>query len=108
MYLSSPRIPDKVEKIGSLDLVTHTTADLAGWNEGKVQWRTSEYYSLNYRDRRFTFEGRARPSSEQTVKYSSFNALITFPSKFPAVVVNVSDAINGSFYYLIRDVDGAP
>jgi len=108
IYLSSPRIPDKVEKIGSLDLVTHTSADLAGWNEGKVQWRTSEYYSLNYRHRKFTFEGRARPSSEQTVKYSSFNALITFPSKFPAVVVNVGDAINRSFYYLIRDVDGAP
>src|SRR3954453_12100992 len=108
LYLSSPRIRDKVEKIGSLELVTHTGADLAGWNEGKVRWRTSEYYSLNYRGRKFTFEGRPWPYRNQMVRYSSFNALITFPSKLPAIVVNVGDAINGSFYYLIRDVNGAP
>jgi len=43
---------------------------------------------------------------QQTVRYRVFNAAITFPSPVPAIVVNVGDPNNTSFFYLVRELDG--
>jgi hypothetical protein len=98
---------EKTESIGPFDLITHTTSYLAGWNEGHFRRATTEHYSLRYKGQPFSFTGKAGMSGEDSARYETANALITFPSPEPAVVLNVGDPNNASFYYLIREVSGA-
>ncbi|MBZ5609586.1 MAG: hypothetical protein LAP38_15090 [Acidobacteriia bacterium] len=108
VYSKTPKAPDKTERIGSLELVTHTIFYKTGWNEGQVHWGQTENYSLRYQGKAFSFEGRSGMYGDQQATYSGFNALFTFPSAQPAVVVNVGDPNNTSFFYLIHDLNGAP
>jgi hypothetical protein len=103
-YAMKPRsIPDRVESIGPLELVTQTTSYFRGWNQGRMGWETTEHYFIRYRGKPVTFEGRDGMYGDKTRTYSTFNAIVSFPSKEPAVVVNVGDPNNTSFFYLIRE-----
>ena len=58
-FLAPASIPDKIEPLGPLQLVTHTTSYLGGWNQGHLGWGTTEHYSIRYHNAPFSFEGRA-------------------------------------------------
>jgi len=97
-----PNLPDRVEKMGPLDLVTHTAWHLDGWNNGSLSWGTVESYSVNYHGKPFSLEGEEQPSGRKEV-YQRCNAFFTFPSDPPAVVVNVGDPVNTSYFYLLKE-----
>jgi hypothetical protein len=100
-------VPDRVEPVGPFAVVTHTTSYLAGWNEGQLRRATTEHYALRYRDRPFAFEGKAGLFRDTTQRYTTVNAVITFPAAEPVLLVNVGDPNNRSFFYLVREVGGA-
>jgi hypothetical protein len=106
-YKRSTRIVDQVEPLGPFGLVTHRTQYRYGWNEGQVRTGTDEHYSLQYRGQPFSFTGKSGMFGDETAHYERMNSLITFPALEPAVVVNVGDPNNASFYYLVREVNGA-
>jgi hypothetical protein len=106
-YKRSSRIVDQVEPLGPFGLVTHRTQYRYGWNEGMSRTGTEEHYSLRYKGQPFTFTGKSGMDGDDTAHYQHMNSLITFPSPEPAVVVNVGDPNNSSFYYLVREVTGA-
>ena len=106
-YKRSTRIVDQVEQLGPFGLVTHRTQYRYGWNEGQVRTGTDEHYSLRYKGQPFSFAGKSGMFGDDTVRYQAVNALITFPAPEPAVIVNVGDPNNSSFYYLVREVKGA-
>lgn len=89
-YKRSMRVPDEVEPHGPFDLVTRGSS-----------------YALRYHGQPFKFTGKSGMYGQDTVEYDWMNSLITFPSAEPVVVVNVGDPINSSFYYLVREVNGA-
>ena len=99
-------IPDEVERLGPFELITHTHRYLTGYNEGDLRWATTESYSLRYDGEPFEFDGKAGMEGEASTRYSGVNALITFPSAEPAVIVNVGDPNNTSFFYLVRERGG--
>jgi hypothetical protein len=106
LYGRSKRVPDKIEVFGPFEVVTHTTRFMTGWNEGRLGTGTSENYSLRHRGRPFAFEGKSGMEGDQTLRYETFNSIITFPSSEPAILVNVGDPNNTSFYYLVREEEG--
>src|SRR5262245_8996616 len=99
-------IADEREALGPFELVTHTHRYLTGYNEGELRLATTESYSLRHAGKPFTFVGRAGMDGETTATYTRVNALVTFPSPEPVVVVNVGDPNNTSFYYLVRERGG--
>jgi hypothetical protein len=107
LYRRTTRIVDRVEPLGPFGLVTHVTQYRYGWNEGQVKTGTTEHYSLQYKGQPFSFDGKSGMFGDSTVRYQAVNSLITFPSPEPAVIVNVGDPNNSSFYYLVREVNGA-
>jgi hypothetical protein len=106
-YARSRRIPDRLEPLGPFELVTHTLRFTSGYNEGRIYHGTTENYGLLYRGRPFTIAGKSGMWGDSTETYEIFNSLITFPTAEPALVVNVGDAANSSFYYLVREKNGA-
>jgi hypothetical protein len=100
--------PDRREPSGGFEIVTHTLRYTTGWNEGDIRTATTENYSLRYRGKPFTFEGRAGMFGDTTAVYETLNAVLTFPTTEPAFVVNVGDPNNTSFFYLIREANGKP
>ncbi len=106
LYGRPKKVPDKIEVIGPFEVVTHTSRFVTGWNEGQPGNATSEHYSLRYRGKLFAFEGRSGWFGLETKQYEAHNSIITFPSPKPAVVVNVGDPNNSSFYYLVREEGG--
>jgi hypothetical protein len=106
-YKRSTRIVDQVEPLGPFGLVTHRTQYRYGWNEGQIRTGTDEHYSLQYKGQPFSFTGKSGMFGNDTAHYQGVNSLITFPAPEPAVVVNVGDPNNSSFYYLVREVNGA-
>ena len=107
LYKRSTRVVSQVEPLGPFGLVTHHTQYRYGWNEGQVRDGTDEHYSLQYKGQPFSFDGKSGMYGDSTARYQYVNSLITFPSPEPAVIVNVGDPINSSFYYLVREVNGA-
>jgi hypothetical protein len=103
----SGRIPDQLEPLGPFELVTHTLRFTSGYNEGRIYHGTTENYGLRYRGRPFTITGKSGMFGDSTESYEIFNSLITFPTGEPALVVNVGDPSNSSFYYLVREKNGA-
>ena len=97
-----PNIPDRLEKMGPLDLVTRSTWHLDGWNNGNLSWGVVESYSVRYHGKAFSLEGQ-EPDTGRKVIYPRCNAFFTFPSDPPAVVVNVGDPVNTSYFYLLRE-----
>ena len=94
----SEAIPEEVEVFGSFEVVTHTHRFVSGWNTGRLGRSTTENYSLRYRSRPFSFEGKAGMWGDHVKRYETFNSIITFPSVKPAVVGNVGDPNNESYY----------
>ena len=90
----SLRVPDTVETFGAFELVTRGNA-LAGTD-----------YALRYRGAPFEFVGKSGMFGDKTARYKTFNAMFTFAPGTPAILVNVGDPNNASFFYLLRDVDG--
>jgi hypothetical protein len=104
----SARKVARTEAIGSFAVLTHEIRYLAGWNEGKIRRATTETYSITHRGAPFRFVGKAGLFVESEAEYDQFNAVITFPSSEPAILVNVGDANNRSFFYLLREIEGKP
>ena len=106
-YKRSTRSVPTVEQLGPFGLVTHRTQYRYGWNEAMSRMGTDESYSLLYKGKPFTFFGKSGMFGNDTVQYHDLNSMITFPAPEPAVIVNVGDPNNSSFYYLVREVNGA-
>jgi hypothetical protein len=106
LFGRTKKLPDKVEVFGPFEVVTHTSRFVTGWNQGSLGTDTTETYSLRYRSQPFAFQGKAGMVGDQTQRYEIFNAVVTFPSPEPAIVVNAGDPNNTSFYYLVREEDG--
>lgn len=106
LYIKFRPIPDQYEPLGPFDLVTHTHRYLTGYNEGRIHRATTESYSLRYRGKPFSFTGKAGMYGDRTAQYTGINSLVTFPSPEPAVVVNVGDPNNTSFFYLVHEREG--
>ena len=98
----------RVEPIGNFAIVTRDVGYLAGWNEGRVERRTTQAYSIRYRDRPFEIEGLGGMMGDETRRYRSVNAVVTFQAAVPALIVNVGDPNNLNFHYLLREADGEP
>ncbi len=62
---------------------------------------------MRYKGQPFVIHGKSGMFGDDSASYEEFNSLITFPSPEPAVVVNVGDPNNSSFYYLVREHTGA-
>ena len=89
--------PDATESFGAFELVTRGSK-LAGTD-----------YALRYRGEAVEFDGKSGFMGSQTTRYKAFNAIFTFSataSVSPAILVNVGDPNNDSFFYLLRDIDG--
>jgi hypothetical protein len=99
----SKAVPDEVEVFGPFEVVTHTHRYQTGWNTGELGTATTEKYSLRYRSKPFTFEGKAGFFGSEVKMYETFNSIVTFPTTMSALVVNVGDPNNESYYYLIRE-----
>lgn len=106
-YSRSRRIPDRLEPLGPFELVTHTLRFTSGYNEGRIYHGTTENYGLRYRGQPFAIAGKSGMFGDSTEIYEIFNSLITFPTTEPAIVVNVGDPSNSSFYYLVREKNGS-
>ncbi len=100
-------VPDRLESAGPLELVTHTTAYQTSGATGKPGWGKTEHYSLRYHGQPFRFQGKAGEGSEGAAVYEKLNSLVTFPASEPVALVNVGDPMNTSFYFLIRESEGA-
>ena len=97
---------DTFDPVGPFEIVTHTIHYTTGWNEGRLGRGTTETYGLRYRGKPLTFEGKAGMFGDDTMVYDTMNSVITFPASEPAIIVNVGDPNNSSFYYLVREKDG--
>ena len=100
--------PDTFESVGNFEIVTHTIHFKTGWNEGRIRNATTEAYSLRFRGEPLTIEGKAGMWGDKTMVYDRVDAVITFAASEPAIIVNVGDPNNSSFYYLVRDRDDRP
>jgi hypothetical protein len=109
LYLTfrTRRLPESVERVGEIEIVTHPISYVAGFNEGRLTRGVTENYSLRYHGKRISFPGLSGTYGQDTVTYERFNSIITFPTTEPTVLVNVGDPNNSSFYYLIREKNGA-
>jgi hypothetical protein len=109
VYLTfrSRALPERVENVGGIEIVTHPISYVAGFNEGRLTRAVTEHYSLRHQGTRVSFPGRSGMFGDDTVTYERFNSIITFPTSEPAVLVNVGDPNNSSFYYLVREKNGA-
>ena len=85
------RVRDTVETIGAFELVTRGNA-LAGTD-----------YALRYRGAPFEFVGKSGMLGDRAARYKTFNAMFTFVTGTRAILVNVGDPNNASFFYLLRD-----
>ncbi len=88
---------DTTETFGAFELVTRGNA------------RAGTDYVLLYRGAPFEFVGKAGMFGDKTARYKTFNAVFTIApnaSGTPAILVNVGDPNNDSFFYLLPDVDG--
>src|SRR4051794_23049020 len=90
-------VPDRVESVGPLELVTRTTFSKVSWTSGKLGWRRNQHHSLRYHGQPFRFEGKAGEGSDQSATYETFNSLVTFPAPEPVALINVGDPMNTSF-----------
>lgn len=91
------RTAETTESFGAFELVTRSNA-LAGTD-----------YALHYRGVPFEFVGKSGMFGDKTARYKTFNAVFTFTPNaagISAILVNVGDPNNDSFFYLLRDVDG--
>jgi hypothetical protein len=86
--------PDSVEVFGAFEIVTRAS-ELAGTD-----------YVLKYRGTAYSFEGKSGMFGDRTVRYKTFNAMFTFATGTPTILVNVGDPNNASFFYLLRDING--
>ena len=89
-YKRSTRVTEQIEPLGPFGLVTRGSS-----------------YALRYKGEPFRFVGKSGMFGDDSLEYEWMNSLITFPSTEPVVVVNVGDPNNSSFYYLVREVNGA-
>ncbi|HEX7707221.1 MAG TPA: hypothetical protein VF701_12250 [Thermoanaerobaculia bacterium] len=107
---SSRRTPkvSRTENVGSFAILTHEIRSLRGWNEGRLSRGTTEIYSITHRGAPFRFVGKAGLLVDTEAEYEQFNAVITFTSTEPVILVNVGDANNRSFFYLLREAEGKP
>ncbi|MEP6573285.1 MAG: hypothetical protein ABJD11_11345 [Gemmatimonadota bacterium] len=101
------RVPDRSQSVGPFEVVTQPMRFSPGWETGRARKSSTDSYSLRYKGHPFSFVGKAGMFSDSTATYDYFNAMFTFPAPTPAVVVNVGDPNNRSFFYLVREVDGA-
>ena len=85
------RVPDTVETIGAFEWVTRGNA-LAGTD-----------YALRYRGAPFEFVGKSGMLGDRAARYKTFNAMFTFVTGTRAILVNVGDPNNASFFYLLHD-----
>lgn len=99
-------IPDTAQALGPFEIVTHYTRYTHGYNEGQLRRGVTEHYSLRYRGKPFTFRGPGGMFGDSTEEYGAVNAIVTFPSPEPAVVVNAGDPNNSSHYFLVREAGG--
>ena len=106
LYSCSRKALDKIEVVGPFEVVTHTTRYATGWNTGRLGTATTEHYSLRFQGQPFAFDGKSGMWGDETKRYKAFNSIITFPAPEPAVVVNVGDPNNTSFFYLVREKGG--
>ncbi len=86
--------PDSVEAFGAFEIVTRASK-LAGTD-----------YVLNYRSKPYAFDGKSGMFGDKTARYKTVNAMFTFAPGTPAILVNVGDPNNASFFYLLRDING--
>lgn len=90
--------PPQVEAIGNFQLLTYDSED---WGQ---------YYALRYRDEPLTIEGRAGMFGDQSASYQTLNAVVTvtlpLSNTAPALIVNVGDPNNSSFFYLVHEDAG--
>ena len=94
------------EQRGPFQVHTHTSSYLKGWNEGRLERRSSDHYSVRCRGRLVSFDGPLNDYSDQTRRYGKrLNAVLSFAARPEVLVVNVGDGNNGSYYYLLQVVD---
>ena len=86
--------PDSVEAFGAFEIVTRASK-LAGTD-----------YVLKYRGTPYAFDGKSGMFGDKTARYKTVNAMFTFAAGTPAILVNVGDPNNASFFYLLRDING--
>lgn len=98
--------PDRVERVGPFEVVTHTLGYVAGYNEGRLRRATTEEYSVRHRGAPLAVTGPASNFGDSTAAYDRVNAVVTFPAAEPALVVNVGDPNNRSAFVLLRERGG--
>jgi hypothetical protein len=100
-------VPDQIEAFGPFELVTHTIRYRTGWNTGQPGTGTIDEYSLRYKGKPLTFVGKSGMFGDDTATYERMHRIIVASTEPPAFAVNVGDPNNSSFFYLVREVDGA-
>lgn len=95
-------VPDRVEKLGCVEIVTHTYFYPTGWNTGNLGYGQGETYSIRYNGKAITVQNPKVSDDQPNEPESSFNAVFLFPSSQPALVINAGDPNNSSQYYLLR------
>lgn len=85
--------PDTIERRGAFEIVT--------------RHRSDDFYMVRHQGKPFSIQGKAGMYGDDTATYEWMNAVITFDDTTPAFVVDVGDPNNTSFFYLVREVNGA-
>ncbi|MFN8546822.1 MAG: hypothetical protein U0527_02325, partial [Candidatus Eisenbacteria bacterium] len=85
--------PHTIERRGAFEIVT--------------RHRSDDFYMVRHQGKPFSIQGKAGMYGDDSATYDWMNAVITFDDSSPAFVVDVGDPNNTSFFYLVREVNGA-
>ncbi|MBD8527902.1 hypothetical protein [Pseudomarimonas arenosa] len=92
------------EQLGPFKLLARKTGYISGWNEGRLQRREAVSYELYHGGKKLRFS--ADESGVTRELGSLLNRVLSFSTPTPALVVNVGDPNNTSYYYLVSESNG--
>lgn len=101
----TPPPPDRVDRIGGLEIVTHSRREAVG--DGG-QTGISQHWSLRWQGQPLALDSRGGPFGEQPQRLQRVNALYVIGEGEGAeVLVNVGDPNNTSAFHALRQSGGA-
>lgn len=99
-----PPVPDRVDRYGGLELVTHTRSGAAAENNGLT---TLQQWSLRWQGQPLLIDTMTGMWSDQPTRTGTINAVYVLGAGDAAdLLVNVGDPNNAGAYHLLHQHDG--
>lgn len=100
--------PEQIERIGALDLITHSGAERGG-DAARRDWQHAAHWSLRWQGQPLAIDTLGGLFGDKPTQLTRINAafVIVRGGAVPELLVNVGDPNNTSAFHLVRQQGGA-